>query len=173
MSKPDDGRLRFTRQELADLAGCSTKTLQRDEAEGLAGARVSEPGQRVLYDGPAAFQWLVQAEARKLAQADSSAAALDGETGEPLNKPAWDARYARARALAAEMELEADRGALVPVAEVQDVLARAAAVAKSLPRREAAAMAGVMGCEPREAVPLLERVSDAILRLFREAMPHA
>jgi phage terminase Nu1 subunit (DNA packaging protein) len=170
MSKVTDPKLVFTRAQLAELAGVTTKTLQRWEEGGLSAARLNGGGQRVRYDGPASFQYCVQTEARRLAQVDASAAAPDDETGEAVVKSSWDARYARARALAAEIELEADRGTLVPAAELHDVLARASALARSLPRREAPAVARLLGVEPRDAMPLLERVSDQILALFHEAL---
>lgn len=161
--------MELTQAQLADLFGCTTRALRKWDGEGLSAARSKSKKKRGRYDGRAAIEWYVERAARKLVES-GALVELPDEAGHPLNKLEWAGRYERARALTAEDELRLARGELVEDSRVRDVLARAAAVAKGLPRREAAAVGRMLGVEPRAAVPLLERVSDAILGHLRAAV---
>jgi hypothetical protein len=80
-----------------------------------------------------------------------------------------DARRRKEAALAEKHELDAARrrGELIERSHLVDVLLRIRRIVDALPRRRCQEVAELLGIEPRQAVPMLEGVADAILAELR------
>lgn len=83
-----------------------------------------------------------------------------------------EARRRKALALALKRELEAGRmvGDLVPISMLRHVTTRIRRAVETAPRRHLQEIAELMNVAPREAMPVVERITDTLLDAAREAV---
>lgn len=152
--------LHVDQRSLARIFGCSVRTVQRYEDDGLRAARV---GRTATYDLPAAVAWRIQREREQAEQAVTG-----GSEGVP-DLSASKARKELALARLRELEVAEREKDLVRLDHVlfwvRDHAARTRQAVESFPARYTAEMAGELGVKPRELGIVL---ADYIRRFLTE-----